>query len=170
MDRHRLDDLGPSLSTATLLRNGQVLMVGGYSNHDSLDPPTAELYYPATGIWTEMPMSHGRHSHTATLLPNGNVLIAGGAESGFGYHSSAELYEPDSDGAAPSITILHNANQILSFSWSGIGTLEQSDSLTPPAWHPAPIQDNPHVTSTTDLMKVFRIKASDVQADTATGN
>ena len=33
-------------------------------------------------------------SPTATLLPNGKVLIVGGYNLGFGYLTSAELYDP----------------------------------------------------------------------------
>ena len=72
--------------TATLLSNGKVLVVGGLS---------AELYDPASGIWTTMgALITARWAHTATLLPNGKVLIA----AGYGYDSlaSAELYEPAS--------------------------------------------------------------------------
>jgi hypothetical protein len=84
------------------------------------------------------------------------VLVAGG---GFSSISSAELYQPDSDGAAPAITILHQANQIMSFYWSGAGTLEQTESLTAPNWQPTPNQDNPQTLSTTGAMKFFRVKA-----------
>jgi hypothetical protein len=150
--------------TATLLRNGQVLVAGGlWQVRDHIAIPSAELYDPATGTWTEIPMS-GRFRHTATLLSNGKVLVAGGDDvispgDGIRTLSSAEIYEPDPDGVTPSITILHNANQIMSFSWSGVGTLEQSDSLTTPNWQPAPIQDDPQTISTADAMRFFRVKA-----------
>src|SRR5438552_16054323 len=62
--------------TATLLPSGQVLVAGGYSGSNAL---SAELYDPATGVWTptgSLPV--GRWDYTATLLPNGQVLVAGG--------------------------------------------------------------------------------------------
>jgi hypothetical protein len=64
--------------TATLLANGQVLVVGGASTN------YAELYDSATATWrfTDAPNSGG----AATLLPNGKVLLV--AESG------AKLYDP----------------------------------------------------------------------------
>ena len=71
---------------ATLLTNGQVLVVGGSSTIEitGLTYITNEVYNPATGTWTAT-NSWGtpRTGHTATLLPNGNVLVAAGFDSGF---------------------------------------------------------------------------------------
>jgi large repetitive protein len=76
--------------TATLLPNGKVLVAGG-ANGNYLS--SAELYDPATGIWTATDsLGTARTSHAATLLPSGNVLVAGGAGLS-GYLSSAELYD-----------------------------------------------------------------------------
>ena len=78
--------------TATLLRNGQVLVVGGY-NRTSLS--SAELYDPRTRSWTATgSMSVSRNVPTATLLPNGEVLVAGGYSYTSGFLRSAELYDP----------------------------------------------------------------------------
>ncbi len=58
--------------TATLLRNGWVLVAGGGT-------AVAELYEPQRGIWVSPgPMSTARTHQTAALLPNGHVLVAGG--------------------------------------------------------------------------------------------
>ena len=56
---------------------------------------SAEVYDPATGRWTlvPVPMVVDRAYHTATLLGNGKVLLAGGDGNGF---DSAELYNPGS--------------------------------------------------------------------------
>jgi len=142
-------------ATATLLRNGRVLIAGGYSNDIDRAVPSAELYDPTTGTWTGTAMS-GRFSHTATLLPHGKVLVAGGLNASFGLLSSAELYEPDS--IEPLLTLLRNADQTVSLSWSGLGLLEETESLTTPNWQPAPNQANPQTLSTTNLMKFFRVK------------
>ena len=85
--------------TATLLQNGQVLVVGGNANGNTqtLTLASAELYNPATGHWTVTgSMATPRLGHTATLLQNGQVLVAGGFNFGTGnVASSAELYDPD---------------------------------------------------------------------------
>jgi hypothetical protein len=77
--------------TATLLPNGQVLVTGGMTAnfrgpHETV--ASAELYDPATGVWTPTgSMTTARSFHTATLLPNGQVLVTG-------YSNTAELYDP----------------------------------------------------------------------------
>ena len=82
-------------ATATLLKNGMVLVTGGQADC-CMSVNTAELYDPNTGTFasTNGPMSAARSFHTATLLPNGSVLIAGGIESPTspGNVASAELY------------------------------------------------------------------------------
>jgi WD40 repeat protein len=71
--------------TATLLPDGSVLVAGSVSSVSS-----AELFDPATGIWTATgSMVHGRHDFTATLLANGTVLATAYEGS-----ETAELYDP----------------------------------------------------------------------------
>src|SRR4029077_19435491 len=89
------------------LPGGQVLVVGG----ESFEPPKskshhhhsrrsrpisdAELYDPATGVWTVTnSLNLARFSHTATLLPNEQVLIAGGTSGSGRLVFAAELYHP----------------------------------------------------------------------------
>lgn len=93
--------------TATLLRNGKVLITGGWSfgaraRTDPYSPAivTAELYDPSTGTFTPTGnMTTGRRDHTATLLPDGMVLVAGGYRDTS--HTSplrdAELYDPSTE-------------------------------------------------------------------------
>jgi hypothetical protein len=66
--------------TATLLRDGRVLVTGGVGSHGGLHVErSAEIYDPLTGRWTLVePMGEARHEHTATLLRDGRVLVAGG--------------------------------------------------------------------------------------------
>jgi hypothetical protein len=82
-------NVGRVFHTATLLADGQVLIVGGDSS-DSSD--TAELFDPVTGSFTLTGrMTAARLNHTATRLPNGKVLVAGGP----GDTATAELYDPN---------------------------------------------------------------------------
>jgi hypothetical protein len=87
--------------TATLLPNGQVLVTAGSFDqlgYGGFSLDTAELYNPASGVWTTTgSLATARVGHTATLLPNGKVLVAGGRKyGGFdeGTLASAETYDP----------------------------------------------------------------------------
>ena len=80
--------------TATLLKDGEVLIAGGVNPSSSSALASAELYNPATGTFSPTAsMATARLGQTATLLQNGEVLVAGG-ENSTGFPSSAELYNP----------------------------------------------------------------------------
>jgi hypothetical protein len=102
--------------TATPLRNGKVLVAGGanlvvdQTGGDPVDPTlaSAELYDPATGVWTPTgSMGQARQVHTANLLPGGKVLVAGGV-SYFGglFATSAELYDPATGKWSPTLPLV----------------------------------------------------------------
>lgn len=88
--------------TATLLKDGEVLVAGGMrnsSNSDnglSLGTNSCELYDPSTDSWSLTGSMHdGRFGHTVTLLNDGKVLVVGGLISErLGIASSCELYDP----------------------------------------------------------------------------
>jgi len=83
-------------ATATLLRNGQVLITGGVA-HEGTSSATAELYNPVTGGFALTGgLLTGRAHHTATLLQNGKVLIAGGIGNAGKPVRTSELYDPAS--------------------------------------------------------------------------
>ena len=95
--------------TATLLKDGRVLIAGGY-NGDGISASaevgifaSAELYDPATGTFSRTAnMLRGRVGHAATLLRDGRVLITGGLPAG----ATAELFVPEStQGAVPRVTL-----------------------------------------------------------------
>ena len=87
--------------TATLLKDGRVLIAGGGNTDISVDRATytylasAELYDPASGTFSLTgSMTTPRSGHTATLLDDGRVLIAGGYDGvGNTPLASAELYD-----------------------------------------------------------------------------
>jgi hypothetical protein len=96
--------------TATLLKDGRVLIAGGYNGDGILS--TAELYDPATGTFSQPGnMSMYRDGHAATLLRDGRVLITGGRASVSSWppdpnDSSAELFIPESSkGDTPRLTL-----------------------------------------------------------------
>ncbi len=91
--------------TATLLTNGEVLVVGGQGQSVGDNAiSSVELYNPGMstaalgGDFTSTgSLNDARYLHTATLLPNGQVLVAGGFNyngSNYVTLASAELYDP----------------------------------------------------------------------------
>jgi galactose oxidase-like protein len=83
--------VGRMLHTATLLRDGRVLVVGGNTGLTGSVTASAELYDPVTRTWTATgSMGTPRGQHTATLLQDGTVLVTGG----YPPTASTELYEP----------------------------------------------------------------------------
>lgn len=79
--------------TATLLNNGQVLIVGGWTA--GRRTATAELYDPASGEFTyTSSLQSPRAGMTATRLNDGRVLIAGGERQRNRHQPVAEIYDP----------------------------------------------------------------------------
>ena len=125
----RTSDAGPlvearTASSATLLPDGRVLVVGGQAFPGSGEGSSlvedgrfevvadrgspsrltsAELWNPIAGQFTPTgSMTRGRIGHTATLLPDGRVLILGGdgvvdvvGNRGYRDFPGAELWDPD---------------------------------------------------------------------------
>ena len=79
--------------TATLLPDGRVIMIGGYSWYGQVQN-SVEIFDPASNRWyPARPLSSPRTNHTATLLADGTILVVGGAGL-YGPTDTAERYDP----------------------------------------------------------------------------
>src|SRR3954451_23000028 len=84
---------GRANATATLLKNGRVLVVGGYDDATG-DLTSAEAYHPDTDTWSPAgALAEARDSATATALPNGDVLVAGGDGGKGAALATAEVFD-----------------------------------------------------------------------------
>ena len=86
-------------ATATLLPNGNVLVVGSFGQLDT----GAELFDPLANSWSQTgPMIVPRALGTATLLPSGKVLIVGGIAADTGHSTTrTEIYDPAANSWSP---------------------------------------------------------------------
>ncbi|MBL8190554.1 MAG: putative Ig domain-containing protein, partial [Acidobacteria bacterium] len=87
-------NVGRAFHTATVLPNGQVLVVGGFQRDPLQAFDSVERYTPGGG-WAlqTTKLATARYAHTATLLPSGEVLVVGGTNSTTALNS-IELYNP----------------------------------------------------------------------------
>ena len=135
--------------TATLLANGQVMVVGGQtdlSRGDNLifvgvglaavaPSSSAELFDPATNSWKPIaPLATERAGHTTTLLPGGQVLVVGGVgRDGSTPLATSERYDPAADRwtalAAPTARSGHTATLLPDGSLLVVGGTGGNDYL-----------------------------------------
>ena len=88
--------IGRSGHTATLLKNGKVLIVGGWTGRYDLRG-SAEIFDPATNTFAPTGnLVVERAGNTATLLADGRVLITGGEDRQENAIANAEIYDPSS--------------------------------------------------------------------------
>jgi len=109
-----LDVTAPMFSsisaTATLLSNGNVLVVGGKTTSGITG--AAQMLNPTATQWSEVnSMSVPREYHTASPLPNGTILIAGGTSDGTASLTSAEVFDPAADGFVATVAPMNVARQ-----------------------------------------------------------
>jgi hypothetical protein len=94
-------------ATATLLRDGRVLFVGGSDGRNSFT--SAEIYDPATGKFSPTgSMLNPRFGHAATLLADGRVLITGGVDHGSAT-LVAEIFDPKTGTSSPTGSMIFAA-------------------------------------------------------------
>jgi len=101
------------LHSVTLLRDGRVLIAGGFvccviegQTATEFATALAEIFDPATGLFTPTgPMAVGRALHQATLLPDGRVLVSGGfgepSQPGGPGPERAEIFDPTTGTFSP---------------------------------------------------------------------
>lgn len=80
--------LARSGHTATLLKDGRVLVAGGGDRAEIFDPKTVTFAQAAGSL------DQPRHFSTATLLADGRVLIVGGYPGGSEATNRAWIYQP----------------------------------------------------------------------------
>ncbi len=131
--------------TATLLKDGRVLVVGGREGLTELG--SADLFDPKKNAWRPAAkLEVGRSGHTATLLDDGTVLVAGGvAHTGdrFVALSSTELYDPKKNAwsQGPSLNEARNVHTATKLADGRVliagGVREQAGTLSSvEAWKP----------------------------------
>ncbi|MDR2988600.1 MAG: hypothetical protein LBV34_27580, partial [Nocardiopsaceae bacterium] len=81
--------------TATALRDGRILIVGGWAHEGVAPLAAAEIFDPQTGTFKPAgKLRIGRGGQIASLLPDGRVLIAGGWSSSDQITASVEIFDP----------------------------------------------------------------------------
>jgi len=87
--------------TATVLRDGRVLVVGGWTGRYRA-AASAELYDPRAGRFSPAgALAAPRADQSATLLADGRVLVAGGYDPNMNALATAELYDPATNAFTP---------------------------------------------------------------------
>lgn len=84
--------------SVVVLQDGRVLAAGGGMGSEELPRyASAEIYDPATGIWSptgSMTAPHSETEYAGLLLPDGRVLVPGGHAAPHTPVAEADLYDP----------------------------------------------------------------------------
>jgi hypothetical protein len=171
--------------TATELRDGRVLVVGG-AVPDTQGVPRglarAEIFDPRARTWTPVaPPSTARGFHTATLLWDGRVLVAGGSSDGSSALDSVEIFDPSFPlqpwTQAPSLTTpraqhtatLLGAGGVLVAGGGADASAEIFDPRSPsPHWTPTPPMSSPRQGHTATLLPSGGVLVAGGAADSMT--
>jgi large repetitive protein len=176
--------------TATLLRDGRVLVAGGSPDRGATCINTAEVYNPATGLWTPTsPMRAARCEHTATLTDDGTdrVVVTGGRSGNATvtvFLATIEFYDPATNTwttdsldnmrsarAAHTATLMERGDILVTGGYDGSGFLTSAEQyrvdtpLTP--WNPVGDLKVARAYHTADLLPNGRVL---LIGGTTTGN
>ncbi len=81
-------------ATATVLKDGTVLIAGGHAGRDD-QTATCCIFDPSTETFRQTDSMHARrHLHSATLLNDGRVLVVGGYNASQQWLADADIYDP----------------------------------------------------------------------------
>ena len=151
--------------TATLLGNGNVLVVGGTTSSGATN--SVQVFTPAMVSWQNVGnLITARTGHAATLLGDGTVLVVGGQTTGDTYLASAERYDPVSGtwtavaGMAAAreghtATLLANGQVLIAGGTTNGGTYLASAEVYDPSngsWSAAAPMDTARVMHTATLL------------------
>ena len=65
--------------TASVVKNGKVLVTGGFRDDFNTKLNSSELYESSSAVWSIADtMNIGRAGHIASVFSNGNILVTGG--------------------------------------------------------------------------------------------
>lgn len=132
--------------SATLLSDGQVLVVGGISEEGATNE--AEVYDPRQGTWTPAPgLRHARSQHGAVSLQGGDLVLVVGGFAG----ESGEVVQ--------SCEIYHHAQQ----QWLPAGRLQQGRAA-----HTTTLLDSGRVLVTGGLADIDTLTSTEIYDPTTT--
>lgn len=155
--------------TATLLKDGRVLVAGGSNSAPPLT--STEIYDPATDTWAKTgSLAAQRSDHGAALLPDGRVLIAGqswGAPTAEVWSAATGLWSatgaPKQGRQLPSLTALADGRVLLfggmETNVGGGDALSTAELWSPSTatWSSAPSASEPRDMHTATLLADGRV-------------
>jgi N-acetylneuraminic acid mutarotase len=152
------------LHTATLLKDGRVLIAGGVGPRSGEDYlASAEIYDPVTGQFSAAgSLPSPRVYNTATLLPSGLVLIAGGwsaSSSTSQVFSECYLYDPANQRSEHTATLLLDGRVLVV--GGGTGSADIYDPATG-RFSPTGSLMTGYGTNTATLLKDGRVLTANV--------
>ncbi len=130
--------------TATFLRSGKILVVGGESNNGGIS--SLEIYDIEKGSWVNgQPLPNPRFGHTANLISGESLLIAGGEDlenptaSAVIYNANADTWTSSLDMLQPrtkhTSSVLSDGRVIVVGGTNSSGTLYSAEIYDPVLQH-----------------------------------